>query len=352
MMQDRELANEILSTLLQKPVELLYQSATETQEVAKKQGGMHRLDYVCVIQDGGVPKKVLIELQRVEQVDDYKRFRRYLAFKMNMDSDIEFSKEDYEYHAKEAGYETNEEEIKHYEAIKKEHGVLEIITIYMLNFTVGIEAAMFESPNYFINTFTQKPTKQERKDSDFCRYLQHKMYVIQFPLMKKELEQLEKEGKSTSILRENLKQFMNFMATGAVSSEHYLMDYPEVGIEGLTEKVCSKLQLAFEKDKDIRFKLEDEKKSALEYAQSIQKGAKKLSDKMIKEAKEKAQLRVDKVLQREAKAQKEKEEAQQKLKNQNLEFAKMMLSLNLPIEQIIEKTNLTEAEILTLKSQS
>jgi predicted transposase YdaD len=69
----------------------------------------------------------------------------------------------------------------------------------------------------------------------------------------------------------------------------------------------------------------------------------------IKKGKAEMELMVQEAQQREMEAQKEKEEAQQKLKTQNIEFAKMMLSMNKSLTEIMQITNLTEQEVLNLK---
>ena len=83
LMEDLDIARDLISLILSKPVLEISVKPQETTIVSNVDAvpfTLVRLDFVCIIiNEFGEHQKVLIELQKVKKEEDIARFRKYLG---------------------------------------------------------------------------------------------------------------------------------------------------------------------------------------------------------------------------------------------------------------------------------
>lgn len=152
LMQDEAAASCLLSAVLDQEITLLECLPQERVVLSETRPDLSviRFDYRATIKlaDGSL-KKVLIELQKIRQMDDIGRFRRYLASNYATPDRID----DKELH-------------------------LPIITIYLLGFQLAVRSPVIRVGG----TYTDAVTKQSIEGLDeFIEALTHQAYFIQIP---------------------------------------------------------------------------------------------------------------------------------------------------------------------------
>jgi predicted transposase/invertase (TIGR01784 family) len=152
LMQDEAAASCLLSAVLDQEITLLECLPQERVVLSETRPDLSviRFDYRATIKlsDGSL-KKVLIELQKIRQMDDIGRFRRYLASNYATPDRID----DKELH-------------------------LPIITIYLLGFQLAVRSPVIRVGG----TYTDAVTKETVEGLDaFIEALTHQAYFIQIP---------------------------------------------------------------------------------------------------------------------------------------------------------------------------
>ena len=183
LMNDNKIAKLMLSAILDKNIISLEFSSTEEDDEKLRGVALYRLDFAALIEDkNGIKEKVLIEIQKAQNIDDIMRFRRYLG--------------------------NYKDENNSYKVTNKERPVkkaIPLITIYFLGYKFeNITSPLIKVNREYIDISTNKKidTKEE-----FIESLTHNSYIIQIPYLKgkrrTELEQL------LSVFDQNLKNTEN-----------------------------------------------------------------------------------------------------------------------------------------------
>ncbi|NJL75049.1 MAG: hypothetical protein HC892_08445 [Saprospiraceae bacterium] len=286
----------MLSTLLECEVLDL---VIEQQEIVAVDEGrglkLYRLDFsALLVNEQGEKQKVLIELQKSKLPTNVLRFRSYLG----------------ENYAKR-------------ETIKNELGLEEtkiypIISIYLLGYNVtDIPYLAVNIDNKITNTVTKE---EVTVNSDFIDLLTHKTRVIQVRrLSEKRLSRLE--------------QFLMLFDQAHVTSERFILDLGEVPKD--FQDIANYLEEPL-KDENFRRNLKAEQE--IDEIFSHQEAELARKDEALREAR-----------QREEEARQREEEAKQQQQFIQLQFAKHLLATDVPIEQIVQMTGLTEEVVRNLK---
>ena len=228
LLEDIEIARELLSTILAEEIQTL---DLKPQETATENSGSSisilRFDFKAIIKTKtGEQKKALIELQKAKQMFDAMRFRRYLG--------DNYKKED---------------------VVFDENGAskklpLPIVTIYFLGFPLdNINRAVVKVNREYQDVITQEILNVKE---DFVELLTHDSYLIQLRLL---------EGKSRTKLEKVLQVFSPEFKT----EDKHQLDFQGDLNEPLVQKIVARLEraIASEEIRD-RMDVEDEIDRAFE----------------------------------------------------------------------------------------
>ncbi len=251
LLEDLEISRGLLSTILGEEIESISLQPQETAtEIVAGNISVLRFDFKAIIKSQtGEHKKILIELQKVKQVFDIMRFRRYLG--------DNYQKED---------------EIKNKNGVIEKHP-LPIVSIYLLGFLLdNITSAVVKINREYRDVTTQELIAVKE---DFVELLTHDCYLIQ-------LRQLK--GKTRTKLERILQVFNPEFQT---EDSHKLDFMPDVK-DPLLKKMVDRLgrAIASEKIRNI-MDVEDE------IERTFERGYRKLSaekDKEIETERQKADL--------------------------------------------------------------
>lgn len=343
LMEDEEIARGLLSIIIGEEIvelQMLPQEfAYESQEADLR---IVRFDFKAEIRtkDKG-RKKILIELQKAKRFFDIMRFRTYLG----------------------ENYRTPD--IKRHEKDEKPKLPLPIITIYFLGFELdGINAPVVQILRQYYDV--AKGEKIEQK-TDFIELLTHDSFVIQIPLLRKEMQTALLEvlqifspdyatddrqvfdfsGKSENpILKKMIKRLSRAVSEEDVRRQ---MDF-EDEIERVFQRELEK-EMA-----EANRRLDEERKRAEAAEQEVRKERQKAEQERQKAEQEhqKAEQERQKAEHERQKAEQARQKAQaaeQQIREQANAFAKEMLALGLDIVWISGKTGLSVEEIEALKGE-
>jgi hypothetical protein len=153
LMQDLKVARYFIGVLLNREIEIEGFEATEDEliNVSRETGfSTQRMDFhATIIEENGVRRKVLIELQKSHTLTDISRFRRYLA-KAYYDGDT----------------------------LSKNNAYDEIISIYILGFKLNTPVAVVKTSTQLIDASTQELIDANTDDDTFMRKLHHESIFI------------------------------------------------------------------------------------------------------------------------------------------------------------------------------
>jgi predicted transposase/invertase (TIGR01784 family) len=157
LMDDLDIARQLISTILGRPILVEGFAATELVIANKDMPSgfnAQRLDFTAVVQEAdGSLRQVLIELQKSRNAVDIDRFRRYLG-----------------------------EAYRHATVYHDQAKSLDIITIYLLGFKLNsIPYAAVRTASILIDLHSQQPIQATTYDEEFIRQLTHEMNIIQIP---------------------------------------------------------------------------------------------------------------------------------------------------------------------------
>ena len=244
LLEDIEIARELLSTILGEEIQTL---DLKPQETATENSGSSisilRFDFKAIIKTKtGEQKKALIELQKAKQMFDAMRFRRYLG--------DNYKKED---------------------VVLDENGTskklpLPIVTIYFLGFPLdNINRAVVKVNREYQDVITQEILNVKE---DFVELLTHDSYLIQLRLL---------EGKSRTKLEKVLQVFSPEFKT----EDKHQLDFQGDLNEPLVQKIVARLERAIASE-EIRDKMDVEDEIDRAFERELNKLA-SAKDKIIAE---------------------------------------------------------------------
>lgn len=265
LLEDLELAKQLISKIIgEEIVEINTQAREAATKLSKYELTILRLDFKAVIlTQEGLRKKVLIELQKAQQLGDIMRFRKYLG--------NNYLKED-----------TFGTEFK-------EPDGLPIITIYFLGFPLkNIPTPVLKVNRVYIDLVTNKQlyTKEE-----FVEKLTHDSYIIQIPRLEKEV-------------RTELERVLTVFNQAYITTDRKILQLQEEdlgkGENELLEKLVGRLRKAVSDDQLLlELELEEEYTRILDdahrkalIAEEKLLLAEEKAEKEVKLAEEKAEERV------------------------------------------------------------
>jgi hypothetical protein len=260
MMQDTRVARFFLTVLLDKEVEIESLEPQETiirHEDEEKVFLMPRMDFIAIINEkDGTRKKVLIELQQSFYINDIERFRRYLG-KNYLKQDL----------------------------INKRKENLEIISIYILGFKVGLPVAAVSTSKQLINIISdEKEIINKTVDNiEFIKKLHHQVIVVDTTqLTEKVRTRVEKllavfspkfrdESKKTITIPHNIAQEINSLVTEKEQENIILKKLEEANEDVDVIYAIEEQEIFTENLKNIKedAKQEGEKLKAIEMAKKM-----------------------------------------------------------------------------------
>ncbi|MFM2344039.1 MAG: hypothetical protein RLZZ210_649 [Pseudomonadota bacterium] len=152
LMEDKRIARFFLSVLLDKEIEI---DSFKPQEISVRNEDRNtgfstpRMDFIAIIKDGEKRKKVLIELQQCFYESDISRFRTYLG-------------KNYTYQ----------------DSINNQTQDLEIISIYILGFSINVPVAVIKTSNELIDASTKERLNITTDDVEFIAKLNHQSIFV------------------------------------------------------------------------------------------------------------------------------------------------------------------------------
>ncbi|MFM2343877.1 MAG: hypothetical protein RLZZ210_485 [Pseudomonadota bacterium] len=288
LMKSKDMAKHFLSVLLDREIEIESFDATEDTFINTSNitgFSTQRMDFSATITEpNGKKRKVLIELQKSHTDTDISRFRRYLA----------------------SAYYDKDNVIKN-----NEHK--EIISIYILGFSLKTPVAVVRTSTQLIDATTGEQLNANTDDETFIRKLHHESIFIDTSKLDKKLN--TRIDKLLSIFNQkytdkNLNNFTLSIPVEKMDSEDVALVLP------LAEHLNKALM-----DEPTRSHLMAQEEFNLALERNIQKEKMEAVAEAVKKAEEDAK-------------QKEK-----------LEMAKALQVEGMPIEMIMRITKLSREEI-------
>jgi len=297
LMEDLEIAKGFISTIIDTEITELYPAPQEATSITlllkHNQLPLHRMDYVAIIKTSENKfEKVVIEVQKSSVIPEIDRFRDYVAEKYGKKSTYKLN---------------NEQRVEH----------LPMKTIYLLDKKLSdtLPAVLHRKGDYYDVLYRKKYQGEKNK---YVELLNHDSWFIQ-------IEKLPPDLKSDLALiltvfapwlRDPKEEWYINIDEKLLSKKHALLQRILLRLENATHN--KKLLLTL----DTERKIEDE------------------IDKYQKEAEEERRQKEDE--------RRQKEEALAKEKEKSIKLAKKMVKYGEPIEEIMQETGLTKAEIENL----
>ncbi len=230
LMEDIDIAREILETILGEKIRYLEVKPQETVTEVGEDGQLHilRFDFKATIESPtGDMKKVLIELQKLKKSFNIMRFRRYLGDNYSKEDDVILD---------------DGTQIKM---------PLPIVTIYILGFALDkLKNAVVKVNRDYIDVLTGK--KIENVKEEFVELLTHDSFIIQ-------VRGLPEETKT------KLERVLQIFNPKYKTKDKHKLDFTGKTDDPLVEKMVNRLQRAIADD-EMRHKMnvEDEIEQILE----------------------------------------------------------------------------------------
>ncbi len=293
LLEDTEIAKGLISMIIE---EEIVELAIKPQEIQIKSEKylivILRIDFKAIIKTKeGIFKKVLIEIQKGKKDKDILRFRRYLSDNYRIQDEVKLNNGQIE---------------------KKD---LPIIPIYFLGFKLKmIKSPVVKAERIYKDLITNKDLTEKEQ---FIESLTHDGYFIQIP----RLHQKQ---------RNELERILNVFNQSYKSSDNRLIEIPdsELGKNPLLQKIGARLlKAASDEEVLAKMNLEDEIEQRIEQHIRENEELKENNKLLLNILEEK-----DKVLEEKDKVLEEKEYT--------------------AIKQFMELTNLSDAEIATMRNVS
>lgn len=207
LLEDTEIASELLSTILSENIVSLELKPQETtSEMPASNINILRFDFKAVIRtETGELKKVLIELQKAKHLLDSMRFRRYLGDNYRKEDEV-----------------LNEQG-------ETEKRALPIIAVYFLGFRLrDISRPVVKINREYLDVLTEEVLNVQE---DFVELLTHDSYFIQIKLL---------EGKS----RSKLERVLQVFNLEYVTADRHQLDFVGNTDDPLVKKMLHRLNRA------------------------------------------------------------------------------------------------------------
>jgi predicted transposase/invertase (TIGR01784 family) len=223
LMDDLDIARQLISTILGRPILVEGFAATELVIANKDMPSgfnAQRLDFTAVVQEAdGTLRQVLIELQKSRRTMDIDRFRRYLG-----------------------------EAYRHATVYHDQAKSLDIITIYLLGFKLNsIPYAAVRTASILIDLHSQQPIQATTYDEEFIRQLTHEMNIIQIPRL-----DTQTQGQLDEVLAVFNQAYQN------TADDDLVLSIPNAAITPNNQPLVERLNLAII-DEDIRRQMIEQK---------------------------------------------------------------------------------------------
>ena len=350
LMDNNEVAKKFLTVLLKKNVIHLENRNVELPLLKEGNPFLSRFDFKAIIEtENHQPETVLIEIQKYKGTNPLDRFRTYLG----------------ENYLKQETYKNQEGN-----TITES---LPIIAVYIL----GYCPPEFKVPYVIVRNEAYDGVLEEKitLESEYVKLLTHTAYFLivtppkEYVWRNTSQEALIRLFRQKTVLNESntiyeleeepksdLKEVVNYLSRGAMeeiilkqmkAEEDYYKDLESLEIE--------KKQLAQEHEQlkgvleEKEKLLKEEKKRAEEKEKLLEEEKKRAEEKekLLEEEKKRAEEEKKRAEEKEKLLEEEKKRAEDS-KQKIIELAKLLKELNLPIQEIIDKTGLSEKEILNL----
>lgn len=276
LLEDLELARGLLAEIIgEEIVEITTQANETANKLGKYELHVLRLDFkVVVVTKEGIRKKILIELQKAQQLGDIMRFRKYLG--------NNYLKKD------------------SFPANFQAPDGLPIITIYFLGFRLKkVLTPVLKVNRVYMDMITNKPLQAKE---EFVEKLTHDSYIIQIPRLQSEV-------------RNDLERVLTIFNQSYRTSDSKVLQLQEedLGNNELLEKLVWRLRSAVSDEKLMdEWELEEYYTRILDDAHRkvlINEEKIELANEQIKEANQKAEQFEEKAQQFEEQAQQLEEKA-------------------------------------------
>lgn len=218
LMKDLKVARYFLSVLLNREIEIEGFEATEDDLInqSRETGfSTQRMDFhATLIEENGIKRKVLIELQKSPTLTDISRFRRYLA---------------------KAYYDTD--------TLPKNAEHNEIISIYILGFKLNTPVAVVKTSTKLIDASTQELLDANTDDDTFMRKLHHESIFID-------------TTKLTHKMQNRVDRLLAVFNQDYITDNKYSLDIPLDNFPKIDEELCLLNRLNYALlDKELRHEL-------------------------------------------------------------------------------------------------
>ncbi len=298
LLEDIEIARELLSTILGVPIISLSVKPQETLiSDATGEIKIFHLDFRAVINlANGKQKTVLIELQKAKKAHDILRFRKYL------------------------GQNYLHEEVRKNAKGELESYSLEIVTIYILGFKLeGISRPVVKMPRVIQDAITGEVLQIE---DDFINHLTHESFTIQIPYLQHNY-------------RNKMEEVLEVFSQDNITDDLHTINYTKSSKNPLVKKILKRLSKAAS-DAQIKRTMEAEDMIERLINRETEQKMKEMTAKLAEIEQEKAKLRELLAENEQEKAKLLAESEQEKVKNEQ-EKAKLQQQIEDLIRQAKEK---------------
>lgn len=223
LMEDLEIARELLSVLLREQIKSLTVKQQETSvELAAYSIAILRMDFKAVIVTAkGKTKKVAIELQKARHFLDIIRFRRYLAANYRETDTVKTKKGE-------------EKQVP-----------LELVAVYFLGFKLSSELPPVSRVFHQVENVVTGAVVDKVPKEPFIQLLNHESYLVQIPSLKNEQQT-------------RIERVLSVFNQQPVSeSDHQQLNYIGTEEDPLVARMVNRLNRAAS-DEDVRTKMDME----------------------------------------------------------------------------------------------
>lgn len=253
LLEDTEIARELLSTILGVNISDLQVKPQETLVLGEKgEIKIFHLDFKAVIELGeGKQKTVLIELQKAKKSYDILRFRKYLG-------------ENY-----------SKEEVRKNRKGELESYAIEIVTIYILGFKLeGVEVPVLKVSRKYEDAITHEEVVAE---NEFIQKLTHESYTIQIPRLQHNQ-------------RNQLEEVLEVFSQENITDNLHTLNFSKTSKNPLVKKIVKRLSKAAS-DEKIQKTMDAEDAIERLINRETEQKLKEYEEKLQESEREKADLR-------------------------------------------------------------
>lgn len=318
LMEDLESAKIVLSTLINKKIKtLVFEPLSHAEKIkdpdSEKDIKLFHLDFTATVEDeNGEEELIMIELQKANKANDIFRFKRYISKNFQKKTEKEIINPSTQ-------------------SVEKITKPIKLIPIFILNFRIENEINDLLVVTNRIKTGVFKE-KELKKNNEFIDNLSYDIYVVQLPNLAN-IQPSDYEGSEYKTKLYKLLKLFDQDAQNPRNSHRLLLIkaiFPD-----FLERVINRLKSADSDNPD----LEEQMNTEDEYlAELIRR------DNTISFIKQRLEETSEK-LEAEKRLVQEKDKVLEEKDKLILDLAKTLKENNVPIEFIMEKTNLSKEQL-------